>query len=117
MKAISQDEHAIINAREYPGTRQLYSKCDQPTGRCEEDSILDEDGNVLCEDCCPMEIIWTNCADEMPPDGCVICRSYVSNGAIKYHKVLGELFNLTTENWQWTPYTPEKWKELNNGRD
>lgn len=48
MKAISQNEHAIINAREYPGTRQLCSKCDEPTGRCEDDSIRNSDGDPVC---------------------------------------------------------------------
>lgn len=52
MRAISQDAHERINAREFPGTRQLCSKCDEPTGRCEEDSIYDEHGNFVCEDCC-----------------------------------------------------------------
>jgi formylmethanofuran dehydrogenase subunit E len=51
MKAISQCEHNKINSRKYPGTRQLCSKCDEPTGRCEEDSIYDENGNAICEDC------------------------------------------------------------------
>ncbi len=38
----------------YPGTRQLCVTCDEPTGRCEDDSIYaDEDGEVgpLCEAC------------------------------------------------------------------
>jgi hypothetical protein len=49
-----QDEHARINAREYPGTRQLCKRCEQPTDRCEEDAIyLDDDGEEgpLYEDC------------------------------------------------------------------
>ena len=54
MKALTQNEHRHINAREYPGTRQLCTVCDEPTGRCEEDSLyLDEDdyGSFVCEDC------------------------------------------------------------------
>lgn len=51
MRAISQDEHEKINAREYPGTRQLCSKCEDTTGRCEEDYICDENGSTVCEDC------------------------------------------------------------------
>jgi len=51
MKAISQCEHNRINSRNYPGTRQLCSKCEEPTERCEEDSILDENGNAICGDC------------------------------------------------------------------
>ena len=51
MKALHQHEHEAINAREYPGTRQLCATCDEPTGRCEEDSIFTEDGDgPLCPD-------------------------------------------------------------------
>ena len=51
-KAYTQSEHERINAREYPGTRQLCSKCDEPTGRCEDDSIYTHEGEgPLCEDC------------------------------------------------------------------
>lgn len=39
MKTFTQYEHAHVNAKEYPGTRQLCHVCDEPTGRCEEDSI------------------------------------------------------------------------------
>lgn len=50
--AIDQSEHERWNAEHYPGTRQLCSQCDQPTGRCEEDSIYTEDGNgPLCPEC------------------------------------------------------------------
>ena len=49
--AMTQEEHAHWNAENYPGTLQLCSKCDEPTGRCEEDSILDDEGNPHCEDC------------------------------------------------------------------
>ena len=45
-------EHEAINAREYPGTRQLCHTCDEPTGRCEDDSIYTEDGDgPLCLEC------------------------------------------------------------------
>lgn len=51
-KALTQDQHERINARHYPGTRQLCCRCDQPTGRCEDDSIYAEDGEgPLCEEC------------------------------------------------------------------
>lgn len=52
--AMSQDDHEKWNNRNYPGTRQLCSKCDDPTGRCEEDSLYaDDDCEVgpLCEEC------------------------------------------------------------------
>jgi hypothetical protein len=58
MVARTQAEHEYINAREYPGTRQLCYCCEEPTGRCEEDSIylasIHPDGTdlgPLCEDC------------------------------------------------------------------
>lgn len=52
MVAKTQDEHARINAREYPGTRQLCIECNEPTGRCEEDDIWTEEGHgPLCEEC------------------------------------------------------------------
>jgi hypothetical protein len=52
MSARHQSEHEAINAREYPGTRQLCVLCDQPTERCEEDSIHTEAGQgPLCEEC------------------------------------------------------------------
>ncbi len=30
---------------------ELCYMCDDPTGRCGEDSMWDKDGNPLCEDC------------------------------------------------------------------
>lgn len=52
MKARTQSEHEAINAREYPGTRQLCCQCDETTGRCEEDAIYLEDGTgPFCEEC------------------------------------------------------------------
>jgi len=52
--AMTQTEHENWNARCYPGTLQLCSECDDPTGRCEDDSLYaDEDGEIgpLCEAC------------------------------------------------------------------
>ena len=51
VRALSQNVHEAINARHYPGTRQLCVECDAPTGRCEEDSIYVEDAGPFCEDC------------------------------------------------------------------
>jgi hypothetical protein len=48
---MTQEEHAHWNADNYPGTLQLCSKCEEPTGHCEEDYIVDGDGNPHCEDC------------------------------------------------------------------
>lgn len=52
--AMDQSAHAAWNADNYPGTLQLCSKCEEPTGRCEEDSIYAESGDEagpLCEQC------------------------------------------------------------------
>lgn len=53
--AMSQDEHKRWNASNYPGTRQLCSECDEPTGRCEEDSIYSDSDqdceHPICEEC------------------------------------------------------------------
>jgi hypothetical protein len=53
MPAFDQDEHARINARHYPGTRQLCCTCAQPTGRCSEDELRDDDTGAgpFCEEC------------------------------------------------------------------
>lgn len=51
-RALDQDTHRAINARHYPGTRQLCVVCDAPTGRCEEDSLELPDGTTpVCEAC------------------------------------------------------------------
>lgn len=50
-RTYTQDEHARINAREYPGTRQLCVECDDPTERCEEDARYVGDYGPLCEAC------------------------------------------------------------------
>ena len=47
-----QSEHDRINAREWPGTRQLCSECGDATERCEEDAIYAEDGSgPMCVEC------------------------------------------------------------------
>lgn len=50
------DEHERWNSSNYPGTRQLCCECDEPTGRCEEDSLFvdterSESVGPLCETC------------------------------------------------------------------
>ncbi len=51
MVARTQCEHEAYNAVHYPGTRQLCCQCDDPTGRCEDDTISYGDVTPLCEDC------------------------------------------------------------------
>ncbi len=54
--AMTQSQHETWNAGNYPGTRQLCCQCDQPTGRCEDDSLyLDDDTGPFCEECWAME--------------------------------------------------------------
>ena len=50
-RALSQSTHARINASNYPGTRQLCTLCECPTGRCKEDEMVIEDVGPVCEDC------------------------------------------------------------------
>jgi hypothetical protein len=50
-RALSQGQHAEWNARHYPGTRQLCVLCEQPTGRCEDDTLFNGDTGPLCPDC------------------------------------------------------------------
>lgn len=51
-RAIDQSEHKAWNEQNYPGTRQLCVECGEPTGRCEEDLIVNEEGyGPLCESC------------------------------------------------------------------
>lgn len=52
-RVYTQSEHEAINSREYPGTRQLCCQCDEPTGRCEDDSMYADDIGPLCEECYP----------------------------------------------------------------
>jgi len=49
--AMHQSEHEAWNANNYPGTRQLCSMCEKPTGRCEDDTLLNEDNEPICEEC------------------------------------------------------------------
>lgn len=50
-KPLTQYEHSKWNAHQYPGTRQLCCECEQPTNRCEEDDLWDEDIGPYCSEC------------------------------------------------------------------
>jgi len=81
-----------------------------------------------------MEITWTNCAEEMPADDdslIIVKLSYVEPDiaycphgkiadltVIKSSIFLSEIGHVKYRAWKkyWTPYTDEKWEEL-NGRD
>lgn len=49
--AMSQAAHEAWNANHFPGTRQLCQVCEQPTERCEEDTITVLDSGPLCPAC------------------------------------------------------------------
>ncbi len=65
-----------------------------------------------------MKITWTNCADAMPPDDdtkvIVMDIPTQGTGTVTGHE-LKDLQDYWGDNaeTQWTPYTPEKWKEIN----
>jgi len=59
-RAMLQSEHESWNSCHYPGTRQLCSRCEQPTGRCEDDSLYNGDEGPVCEQC------WLPPSDELP---------------------------------------------------
>lgn len=51
---LDQSTHALINARYFPGTRELCCSCGEPTGRAGagEDSLFNErDEGPFCEAC------------------------------------------------------------------
>lgn len=82
-RGLSPDQHEAVNARHYPGTRQLCVECDQPTGRCEEDSILIGDLGPLCEECAERyQDRCQDCGATVDGDGystdaeaCLYCRA------------------------------------------
>lgn len=61
-----------------------------------------------------MKITWTNCDDAMPPD----TNEHFIIRLLAFPKVIqsidgNQAQDLNRYSWEWTPYTPEKWKELN----
>ena len=62
------------------------------------------------------DITWTNCADKRPPiNSIVIIRSEVTGVIKKLNGAQLKFLHKSNSNrtTSWTPYTPEKWKELN----
>lgn len=56
--AMSQGDHEKWNSGNYPGTLQICTVCDSPTGRCEDDSLFSDEDEIdgetsrpLCEEC------------------------------------------------------------------
>lgn len=62
-----------------------------------------------------MKITWTNCAEQMPPDD--RCESIIKLPGGYYKSINRDIWNekhlYGTGLIFWTPYTPEKWNELN----
>ncbi len=52
----TQCQHEAYNRANYPGTRQLCIQCNEPTGKCEDDTISYGDISPLCEECYDLEI-------------------------------------------------------------
>lgn len=52
-RGLFPSEHEKWNATQYPGTRQLCCLWEEPTERCEEDSIYTEEEGLgpLCSTC------------------------------------------------------------------
>ncbi|NBQ67535.1 MAG: hypothetical protein EBU46_01370 [Nitrosomonadaceae bacterium] len=63
------------------------------------------------------EITWINCADEMPPDDETHVIMRLSNPVViqvaKGNQINHIYSKIIPNMWEWTPYTDEKWKELN----
>ena len=62
------------------------------------------------------EITWTNCADEMPPDDRTRVIIKIYDGYIVDHASWFTKYRrtLVADLARWAPYTPEKWRELND---
>lgn len=67
-----------------------------------------------------MQIAWTNCAEQIPPDDEQVKsivsppygqRCYIGNGCL-LNSIVNRVAN--PNGYMWTPYTPEKWRYLNN---
>lgn len=61
-----------------------------------------------------MQITWTNCADAMPPYNRKYLILKLESGNKLFLKIMvsDELKEMDVTGWQWTEYTPEKWKGL-----
>jgi len=63
------------------------------------------------------EIIWTNCAGQMPPDdeSEIIVRHVEDKEPIltPSNEVFYDIDTLYKDAWEWTEFTEEKWEELN----
>ncbi len=65
-----------------------------------------------------MTINWIKCSERMPPDGADLIVKELKFDEYYNHissDLLTQEVKFTSPNrYEWTPYTPEAWKELNN---
>ena len=65
-----------------------------------------------------MTIPWTKCSERMPPDDDieilirkVDCVDFIQTPA---NEIWYDINDEELHRWEWTPYAPEAWAELNN---
>lgn len=89
--AMRQDEHRHWNADNHPGTLQICALCEYPTGRCEEDEMLNENEEPICESCRNERWSCESCGLYIPgehvtyeethaPEKAVVAASVYNNG-------------------------------------
>lgn len=85
MESKNQSQHVEINRREYPGTRQLCCKCDEPTGRCEDDELFFDGIGPLCIECYEVVFITPELVPE-PPTTAIDCNDAAFQFANEFWK-------------------------------
>lgn len=58
-------------------------------------------------------ITWINCIDQMPPDGIGSVILNDIRGCLLFKALNPKLPKELSDKLRWTPYTNEKWEELN----
>lgn len=61
-RALDQDEHERWNASNYPGTREMCVRCDEPTGASEEHSLTAFVGHEPNDEITP---VCSECYDKL----------------------------------------------------
>ena len=68
-----------------------------------------------------VEITWTNCAEQMPPDIEIIIQYKNDQPKLfdgsRFTESFVRILPDIIRNTKWTEYTPEKWKEINKCAD
>ncbi|MBX9638062.1 MAG: hypothetical protein K2Q45_11000 [Nitrosomonas sp.] len=80
--------------------------------------LVDDKGRDIKNSDSEPEIVWTNCADRMPPDNqekiIIISGGEIMDSTGEAMKQIGELTYIG--NVSWTEFTPRIWEYLNNGQ-